>query len=171
MDCQLHLVDIETSDIPTKYATELIYYQIITNFNAKYRNLFDDAIDYESYKEKMDIIVRINNNKMNKGMLLDNSKGSVLYPEVNVGTDANGHPQNIADIGLRTHVSHPRGDYITWYPNERAQELLEHYFTYAKEAFDADSYFSIVETIEKSANEVEMDISDAKSILYSLLFK
>ena len=167
IDERRYLVDIETSDIPTKYATELIYYQIITNFNTKYRNLFDDAIDYESYKEKMDIIVRINNNKMNKGMLLDNSMGSVLYPEVNVGTDSNGYPQNITDVGLRILVSHPRENYITWYPNEKAQELLEHYFTYAKEAFDTDSYFSIVETIEKSANEVEMDISDAKSILYS----
>ena len=167
IDERRYLVDIETSDIPTKYATEMIYYQITINFNRRYRNLFEDAIDYDTYKEKMDIIIRINNNKMNKGMLLDNSMGSVLYPEVNVGMDKNGFEENITDWGLRTIVSEPRNNHITWYPNEEGQELLEHYFTYAKDAFDSDSYFSIVETIEKSAEEIGMELSDAKSILYS----
>ena len=165
IDERTYLVDIETSNVANRYAIEQIYYNICGNFLKKYRDATTDFTLYEDYFEKMDIIIRINNTDMNKGMVLDYSMGSVLYPELSTSTE-DFPTSTISDTHLRSYMNmDPAG--IPWYPNEEAQELLKHYFTYAREAYDNDSYFSFTETIEKSAKEVGMDIEDAEKIVYS----
>ena len=45
--------------------------------------------------------------------------------------------------------------------------LLKAYFTYAKEAYDNNTYFSFTETIKKVADELDFDFKEAESIVYS----
>ena len=165
IDERTYLVDIETSDIANRYAIEQIYYNICGNLLKKYRDATTDLTLYEDYFEKMDIVIRINNTDMNKGMVLDYSMGSVLYPELSTSTE-DFPSSKISDTHLRSYMEMDPA-VIPWYPNEKAQELLKHYFSYAREAYDNNSYFSFTETIEKSAKEVGMDIEDAEKIVYS----
>lgn len=165
IDERTYLVDIETTDVASRYAVEQIYYNICGNFIKRYRNQATGLTLYDEYFEKMDIIIRVNNTNMNKGMVLDYSMGSVLYPELSYPTDF--FPENwVDDFHLRSSMkTSPAG--IPWYPNEEAQELLEHYFTYAKKAYDNNSYFSFIESINSAAKEVGMDVEDAEKVVYS----
>lgn len=161
-----YLIDVETSLPATRLAIEEAFYQITSNFNRNYGTDFEDPY-FKDYDSKFDIIVRINNTNMNKGMILDYAMGSVLYPNLlgdsYISGDFSSYDR-VTDKGLRCSEAL---DYISWYPNEEAQKLLSVYFTYAKEAFDSDSFFSIVETIERSAKDLNMELADAKKIIYS----
>lgn len=161
-----YLIDVETSLPATRLAIEEAFYQITSNFNRNYGTDFE-APYFKDYDSKFDIIVRINNTNMNKGMILDYAMGSVLYPNLlgdsYISGDFSSYDR-VTDKGLRCSEAL---DYIPWYPNEEAQKLLSVYFTYAKEAFDSDSFFSIVETIERSAKDLNMELADAKKIIYS----
>lgn len=161
-----YLVDVETSLPATRLAIEEVFYQIASNFSRKYDNDLD-APYFKDYDSKFDIIVRINNSEINKGMILDYAMGSVLYQNLlgdsYIPGDFSSY-DGIIDKGLRCSGAF---GHIPWYPNEEAQELLSVYFTYAKEAFDSDSFFSIVETIERSAKDLNMELPDAKRIIYS----
>ena len=159
------LVDIETSLPVTDYTAEIIYYQIETKFNQTYTFMNNTyALEKEKYPEKMDIIVRLNNNDLNKGMVLERYMSSVLYPEL--ATDYTmKHDANIYDSYLRCNYTDRQE--IPWYPNEEAQMLLKAYFTYAKEAYDNNTYFSFTETIKKVADELDFDFKEAESIVYS----
>lgn len=159
------LVDIETSLPVTDYTAEIIYYQIETKFNQTYTFMNNTyALEKEKYPEKMDIIVRLNNNDLNKGMVLERYMSSVLYPEL--ATDYTmKHDTNIYDSYLRCNYTDRQE--IPWYPNEEAQMLLKAYFTCAKEAYDNNTYFSFTETIKKVADELDFDFKEAESIVYS----
>lgn len=165
VDEKVFLVDIETTKPVNDYTAEIIYYQIETKFNQTYQFMdINASITKEEYPEKMDIIVRLNNNDLNSGLLLERYMSSVLYPEL--ATDYTmRHPNNIYDNYLRN--SYNDRQEIPWYPNSEAQELLKVYFSNAKEAFDNNTYFSFSESIQKAASELDFNYAKAQSIVYS----
>lgn len=59
---------------------------------------------------------------------------------------------------------------VEWYPGGEAREWMRTYFDKCYEAYENDSYFSIVDTVEEVANEYGVDKNDVLSVVMSYYY-